>query len=89
MTDLKKNATAFSVRWQGKGYEKDESQMFWIDLLQNVLGVSDITNYISFEDKVKLDSTSFIDGYIEATHVLHSSSLIHVKIALTVHQSMT
>ena len=87
MTDLKKNATAFSERWQGKGYEKGESQMFWIDLLQNVLGVSDITKYISFEDKVKLDSTSFIDGYIEATHVLIEQKSIGKDLRKGIRQS--
>ncbi|MCM1316059.1 MAG: methylase [Prevotella sp.] len=29
-----------------------------------------MTEYISFEEQVKLDHTSFIDGYIEATHVM-------------------
>ncbi|MDE5765469.1 MAG: methylase [Ruminococcus sp.] len=71
MTDTKKkSAKEFVQRWQGKGYEKGESQKFWLDLLQNVLGVSDVTEYISFEEQVKLDHTSFIDGYIEATHVM-------------------
>ena len=38
--------------------------------MQNVLGVMNVTEYISFEEQVKLDHTSFIDGYIEATHVM-------------------
>ena len=66
---MKKQATAFAERWNGKGYEKGESQKFWLDLLQNVLGVLHVTEYISFEEQVKLDHTSLIDGYIEATHV--------------------
>lgn len=66
----KKSAKEFVQRWQGKGYEKGESQRFWIDLLQNVLGVPDATEYIIFEEQVKLDHTSFIDGYINATHVM-------------------
>ena len=71
MTDTKKkSAREFVQRWTGKGYEKGESQKFWLDLLQNVLGVPDVTEYISFEEQVKLDHTSFIDGYIEATHVM-------------------
>ena len=71
MTDTKKkSAKEFVQRWQGKGYEKGESQKFWLDLLQNVLGVLNVTEYISFEEQVKLDHTSFIDGYIEATHVM-------------------
>ena len=67
---IKKSAKEFVQRWMGKGYEKGESQRFWIDLLQNVLGVSGATEYIIFEEQVKLDHTSFIDGYINATHVM-------------------
>ncbi|MDE6036364.1 MAG: methylase [Ruminococcus sp.] len=71
MNDLrKKSVKEFVERWRNKGYEKGESQKFWLDLLQNVLGVSDVIEYISFEEQVKLDHTSFIDGYIEATHVM-------------------
>lgn len=54
MTDTnKKSAKEFVQRLQGKGYEKGESQIFWIDLLQNVLGVPDVTEYIAFEEQVK------------------------------------
>ncbi|MDE6426813.1 MAG: methylase [Ruminococcus sp.] len=70
MTDTQKTVKEFVQRWTGKGYEKGESQRFWIDLLQNVLGVLDATEYIVFEEQVKLDHTAFIDGYIEATHVM-------------------
>ena len=66
----KESAKKFAEYWKDKGYEKGESQRFWIDLLQNVLGVTDATEYIIFEEQVKLDHTSFIDGYINATHVM-------------------
>lgn len=68
--EQKKAAKEFAAYWKDKGYEKGESQKFWIELLQNVLGVENATHYISFEDQVKLDHTSFIDGYIESTHVM-------------------
>ena len=33
-------ATAeFAERWKGRGYERGESQPFWIDLLSNVFGI--------------------------------------------------
>ncbi len=66
----KKAAKEFAERWKDKGYEKGQSQQFWIDLLENVLEVDNITDFISFEDKVMLDHTSFIDGFIPSTHVL-------------------
>ena len=66
----KKAAKEFAERWKDKGYEKGQSQQFWIDLLENVLEVKNTTGFISFEDKVMLDHTSFIDGFIPSTHVL-------------------
>ena len=68
--EQKKAAKEFAARWKGRGYEKGESQKFWIDLLVNVYRVEDIAEFISFEDKVHLDHTSFIDGYIPSTHVM-------------------
>jgi len=68
--EQKKAASDFAAFWKDKGYEKGESQKFWLDLLQNVYGVEDAIRFISFEDQVKLDHTSFIDGYIDATHVM-------------------
>ncbi len=58
--EQKKAAKEFALRWQGKGYEKGQSQQFWIDLLVNVYGVDDIAGFISFEDQVHLDHTSLV-----------------------------
>ena len=66
----KKAAQEFADRWHGKGYEKGESQVFWIELLLNVFGVENISDFIFFEDKVHLDHTSFIDAWIPSTHVM-------------------
>lgn len=66
-----KAAKEFAKYWEGKGYEKGESQKFWIDLLQNVFGVENATHFITFEDQVHIDKkTGFIDGYIESTKVM-------------------
>lgn len=35
-----------------------------------MLGVENAAHYISFEERVTLDHTSFIDGYIEEPHVM-------------------
>ena len=61
---------AFAAFWKDKGYEKGESQTFWMSLLRDVYGIEHPEQFISFEDQVKLDHTSFIDGYIDATHVM-------------------
>ena len=68
--EIKKQVKAFAEYWADKGYEKGESQKFWLDLLEHVLGIPNARDYITFEDQVKLDHTSFIDGFISATHVL-------------------
>ncbi|MBR0156642.1 MAG: class I SAM-dependent DNA methyltransferase [Clostridia bacterium] len=72
MNDIerRKAAKAFAARWKDKGYEKGESQMFWTTLLTDVFGVSNVADFIEFEDQVHLDHTSFIDGYIPSTKVL-------------------
>lgn len=63
-------AREFAAQWAGRGYEKGESQVFWIQLLSQVYGIENVANFIEFEDQVMLDSTSFIDGYIPSTKVL-------------------
>ncbi len=63
-------AAAFADFWAGKGDEKQETSRFWIDLLQNVLGIDNPAKYIEFEKRVKLSHTSFIDAYIPDTKVL-------------------
>ena len=72
MTQIQQKAAArqFVKTWTGRGDEKQETQLFWISLLQNVFGVEQATDVIEFEVPVKLSHTSFIDGYIKDTHVL-------------------
>ena len=65
-----KKIEAFVERWTGKGDEKGQSQIFWIELLQDVLGVDTPSEVISFENRVKLAHTSFIDAYLPKTHVM-------------------
>ncbi|MBR3993658.1 MAG: class I SAM-dependent DNA methyltransferase [Clostridia bacterium] len=69
-TQQRTAAKAFAEYWQNKGYEKGESQPFWLALLRDVYGVEHPEQYITFEEQVHLDHTSFIDGFILATHVL-------------------
>lgn len=66
----KEAAKRFSEYWEGKGYEKGQSQPFWLSLLREVFGISEPEKFISFEDQVHIDNTSFIDGYIDSTHVM-------------------
>ncbi|MBR6119858.1 MAG: methylase [Oscillospiraceae bacterium] len=68
--ERKSAAKQFAQDWAGRGDEKQETQSFWLSLLQKVYGVEDPAKYIQFELPVKLSHTSFIDGYIESTRVL-------------------
>ena len=67
---MSKNAAEFAQRWANRGYEKGESQLFWADLLTSVFGVDDVSNFIIFEEKLKVDATNFIDARIPSTRVL-------------------
>ena len=85
--DSKNRITAFINRWTGKGYEKGQSQIFWIELLQDIFGIDTPSEMISFEDQVKLDHTSFIDAYIPATHVMIEQKSIDKDLRAAIKQS--
>lgn len=70
IVEQKNKAKEFAEYWKGKGYEKGESQKYWLSLLSNVYGIKEPEKFIIFEDQVHLDHTSFIDGFIPTTHVL-------------------
>ena len=73
-TTQKQAAKRFVKRWTGKGYEKGETQPFWLDLLHSVFGIDDPTKVMQFEIPVKTitkeKGSDFIDGYIALTKVL-------------------
>lgn len=89
MTDMEQKAAAkhFAEYWAGKGYEKGESQPFWLSLLRDVFGVEHPEEYISFEDQVHLDHTSFIDGYIAELKVLVEQKGINKSLTSAIRQS--
>lgn len=68
--EQKEAAREFAAYWKGKGYEKGESQAFWLSLLRDVYGVEHPEQFICFEEQVHLDHTSFIDAMIPSTKVL-------------------
>ena len=91
MKSQKEAARKFAEYWSEKGYEKGETQRFWLDLLQNVLGVSDPTKMISFEVPVKTitkeKGSDFIDAYIPSTRVLIEQKGSKVKLYEKARQS--
>ena len=90
MTTDKQQATAakeFANRWSGKGYEKGDTQKFWLELLQKVYGVEDPYGFVEFEDKVMVDSTNFMDAYLPTTRVLIEQKSIDKDLGAPIHQS--
>lgn len=83
----KKAAQEFADWWKGKGYEKGETQTFWNSLLHKVFGVEDYEKVLSFENRVKLNKTSFMDAYILPTHVLIEQKSIDIDLHKPIPQS--
>ena len=82
-------AAEFAERWQGRGYERGESQLFWADLLTNVYGVENLPSFIRYEEQVKnmVDATNFIDGHIPSTRVLIEQKSLGKDLRLPIPQS--
>ena len=81
-------AAEFAERWKDRGYEKGESQPFWIDLLSNVFGVEMPTaGFIRFEDHNKVDASNFIDGRIPTTRVLIEQKSLDKDLRAPIRQS--
>ncbi len=80
-------AAEFAKRWEGKGYEKGESQVFWTELVTQVYGVDTPSTFITFEQQAQLDHTSFIDVLIPSTHVMIEQKSIDKDINKPIRQS--
>ena len=78
MTDTERRTAAakFAASWKDRGDEKQETQRFWLSLLQNVYGVEQPTEIVEFEKRVEVvnndgtTTTKYIDGYLPATRTL-------------------
>ena len=85
--EQKKAAKAFVEKWQGRGYEKGETQLFWVELLQTVYGVENPASYMECEVQVQLENTSFIDIYLPATKVMIEQKSINKDLSKAIRQS--
>ena len=86
--DISKNAKAFAEYWKNKGYEKGQSQAFWLQLLNEVYGIENPVEFIEFEDQVHIDkNTGFIDGYIPTTKILIEQKSIDKDLKKGIRQS--
>ena len=85
--EQKKAAKAFAEKWQGRGYEKGETQSFWSELLQTVYGVEIPSAYMECEVQVQLENTSFVDIYLPATKVMIEQKSINKDLSKAIRQS--
>lgn len=87
----KQAAKAFVQEWSGKGYEKGETQRFWLSLLHTVFGIDNPMKMMEFELPVKTitkeKGSDFIDAYIHATKVLIEQKGSHVDLNAKYRQS--
>ena len=91
INNQKQAAKQFVREWSGKGYEKGETQRFWLSLLHSVFGIDDPTKMMEFELPVKTitkeKGSDFIDGYITPTRVLIEQKGSHVDLGAKSKQS--
>lgn len=90
-SNIAASVAAFVSRWTGKGYEKGETQRFWLDLVASVFGVQNPTTFMEFEVPVKTilkeKGSDFIDAYIPSTRVLIEQKGSHVDLSVKARQS--
>lgn len=78
MAGTKRDAEAFAKRWVGRGDENQETQLYWIDLFQSVLGLEDALERLKFEEPVVTDSGSKHAGFIDVL-IPSASALVEQK----------
>ena len=67
----KESIKKFINTWNGRGYEKGESQSFWYQLLHDIFGIDNPAEFIEFEIPVQLKKkVKFIDALIPSTKVI-------------------
>lgn len=95
MTDMQRREAArqFYYKWNGKGREDEDARSYWIDILQDILGVEHVTDRVDFEKKVigADGNTKRIDVYIPETHVLIEQKSLGISLdrPQTGHENMT
>ncbi|MDD5806567.1 MAG: hypothetical protein PUD02_04460 [Eggerthellales bacterium] len=84
ITGTKADAERFVKTWTGRGDEKQDTQLFWIDLLQNVLGVDDAISRLRFEvsvDTAVSDHKGFIDVLLSSSGIIVEQKSLGVDLS--------
>lgn len=84
MAGKKSDAESFASRWANKGNENQDTQRFWIDFYQNVLGVEDAVSGLEFEKPVSTDASThegYIDVFIPSAKTLVEQKSLGIDLA--------
>lgn len=88
VSEQKEAAKAFYERWKDRGREKQEDQKFWNELLHDVLGVENVSDFIDYQYDVRFEnSVKNADGYIAKTKILIEQKSKNVNLAKAEQQS--
>lgn len=95
MTDSERREAArqFYQKWVNRGKEDEDDRSYWIDFLQDVMGVDRVTDRIEFQKKVvgPDGNTKRIDAYIPETRVLIEQKSLGIDLSKpqAAHNGMT
>lgn len=85
MTDAERREAArqFYQKWANRGKEDEDDRSYWIDFLQDVMGVDHVTDRIDFQKKVigPDGNTKRIDAYIPETRVLIEQKSLNIDLS--------
>ena len=86
MTDAERREAArqFSQKWANRGREDEDDRSFWIEFLQDVIGLDHVTDRIEFQKKVlnsKGTLSNRIDAYIPETKVLIEQKTLGIDLS--------
>ncbi len=81
------NIKKFVNEWKNRGYERGETDKFWLALLRDVLNVDNPETYINFEVPVKLEHKSYIDAFIIDTKIIIEQKSLNKNLEAAAKQS--
>lgn len=74
----RKAAREFAEAWAGRGYEKGDAQVFWTELLRDVVGMKRVSASVKFEHHTS--DGGFIDAFIPDAGVLIEQKSLGVSL---------
>lgn len=67
MAGARSDAQRFVREWSGRGDEKQDTELFWIDLMQSVLGLEDATRRLRFQVRADTDAGTGHFGFADVS----------------------